>query len=124
MQAFYFFNLKKIFMFREGKGGRKRGRGTSMCGCLSRALLLGTVRYNPGMSPDWESNQRPFGLRAGTQSTEPHQPGLMEAFSRKQKLGSSGARMWMVGLRRGRSQEGAAGPLSAPQLRKHSGMVP
>ena len=26
------------------------------------------------MCPDWESNQQPFGLKAGTQSTEPHQP--------------------------------------------------
>ena len=29
---------------------------------------------NPGMRPDWESNWRPFGSQAGTQSTEPHQP--------------------------------------------------
>ena len=28
------------------------------------------------MCPDWESNQRPFGSQAGTQSTELHQPGL------------------------------------------------
>ena len=25
------------FIFREGKGGEKRGRETSMCGCLSHA---------------------------------------------------------------------------------------
>ena len=30
---------------------------------------------NPGMCPDWESHQRPFGPWAWTQSTEPHQPG-------------------------------------------------
>ena len=30
---------------------------------------------NPGMCSDWESNQQPFGFQAGTQSTEPHQPG-------------------------------------------------
>ena len=35
----YFFNL---FIFREGKGGRKRGRGTSTCGFLLRTPLLGT----------------------------------------------------------------------------------
>ena len=29
----------------------------------------------PGMCPDWESKQQPFGLQAGAQSTEPHQPG-------------------------------------------------
>ena len=37
------FVLKTLFIFREGKGGRKRGRETSMCGCLSRPPpLLGT----------------------------------------------------------------------------------
>ena len=32
----------------------------------------GDLSQNPGMCPDWESNQRPFGLQADTQSTEPH----------------------------------------------------
>ena len=36
----------------------------------------GNLAHNPGMCPDWESNQRPFGSQAGAQSTEPHQPGL------------------------------------------------
>ena len=36
----------------------------------------GDLACNPGMCPDWESNQRPFRSQAGTQSTEPHQPGL------------------------------------------------
>ena len=35
----------------------------------------GDLAHNPGMCPDWESNQRPFGSQASTQSTEPHQPG-------------------------------------------------
>ena len=30
---------------------------------------------NPGMCPDWESNQLPFGSQASTQSTEPQQTG-------------------------------------------------
>ena len=34
------------------------------------------VAYNPGMCPDWELNQQPFGSEAGTQSTQPHQPWL------------------------------------------------
>ena len=34
----------------------------------------GDLAHNPGMCPDWESNQQPFGLQAGTQYTEPHQP--------------------------------------------------
>ena len=34
------------------------------------------LAHNPGMCPDWESNQRSFGPQAGALSTEPHQPGL------------------------------------------------
>ena len=63
-----------FFIVREGKGGRKRGRETSMCGCLSRTPYWGPA-HNPGMCPDWESNQRSFGSQAGTQSTEPHHQG-------------------------------------------------
>ena len=37
----------------------------------------GDLARNPGMCPDWQSNQWPFGSQAGTQSTEPHQPGLI-----------------------------------------------
>ena len=36
----------------------------------------GDPAHNPGMCPDWEPNQWPLGSQAGTQSTEPHQPGL------------------------------------------------
>ena len=32
--------------------------------------------HNPGMCPDWELNQQPFGSQASAQSTERHQPGL------------------------------------------------
>ena len=31
---------------------------------------------NPGMCPDQEFNQRPFGFQDDIQPTEPHQPGL------------------------------------------------
>ena len=41
-----------------------------MCGCLQHTPYPG-----PGMYPVWELNQQPFGSQAGTQSTEPHQPG-------------------------------------------------
>ena len=36
----------------------------------------GNQAHNPGMCPDWESNQWPFGLWDDTQPTEPHQSGL------------------------------------------------
>ena len=32
---------------------------------------------NPVWCPDWESNLQPFGLQASTQSSEPHQLGLI-----------------------------------------------
>ena len=40
----------------------------------------GDLACNPGMCPDWELNGRPFGSQTGTQSTEPHQPGLEVVF--------------------------------------------
>ena len=36
---------------------------------------------NPGMCPDWESNQRHFGSQSSAQSTDSHQPGLFALFS-------------------------------------------
>ena len=42
--------------------------------------LSGDLARNPGMCPDWESNQRPFGSQVGAQSTEPHQLGLPVIF--------------------------------------------
>ena len=37
---------------------------------------MGDLACNPGMCPDWESNQQHFGSQASAQSIEPHQPGL------------------------------------------------
>ena len=52
-----------IYSFLErGKGRRKRGRETSICGCLSHAPLLGTWLATQACALDWESNWRPFGL--------------------------------------------------------------
>ena len=68
------FILRQRGREREREGERKGGRETSMCGCLSRTPT-GDLAPNPGMCPDWESNWQPFGLQAGYQSTEPHQPG-------------------------------------------------
>ena len=34
----------------------------------------GDPACNPGMCPDQELNQQPFGSQVNTQSTEPHQP--------------------------------------------------
>ena len=64
-----------FLFFREGKGGRKRGRETSVCCCLSWTPHQEAGPHNPGMCPDWEPNQWSFGLQSSAQSTEPHQPG-------------------------------------------------
>ena len=68
------------YLFLErGEGKEKeRERETSICGCLSHTPYRDLAR-NPGMYPDWESNQQPFGSQASTQSTEPHQPGQIVA---------------------------------------------
>ena len=42
---------------------------------VSCVTPTGGLARIPGMCPDWGSNQRPFGLQAGAQSTAPHQPG-------------------------------------------------
>ena len=65
--------LKILFLF-LGEGMGEEGGDTSMCGCLSHI-----PHWGPGPQPrhvPWLGiNQWPFGLPAGTQSTEPHQPG-------------------------------------------------
>ena len=61
-----------IYLFLERGEGRERGRETSIA---SHVPPTGDLAYNPGMHPDCELNQRPFGSQAGTQSTEPHRPG-------------------------------------------------
>ena len=38
---FFFQDFIYLFIFREGKGGRKRRRETSVCGCLSQAPFWG-----------------------------------------------------------------------------------
>ena len=82
-----------LFIFRERGRGRETGkrvregekhrdvRKTSIA-----ASCAPPVRYlarNPGVRPDWESNQQSFGLQASTQPTEPHQAGLGNVFLNK-----------------------------------------
>ena len=50
-----------------------------MCGCFS-PIPTGGLAHTAGMCPDWELNQQPFDLQAGTQCTEPQQPGLVLKF--------------------------------------------
>ena len=78
--AFFFFPRCYLFVFREKGREGEREREKHQWVVASRAPLTRDLAQNPGMCPDWELNWRPFGSQAGTQSTEPHQPGLDPAF--------------------------------------------
>ena len=70
-----------LFTFRErGREGEKHE-----CVVVSHAPPTGDLACNPGMHPDWESNQRPFGLQAGAPSAEPRQSGQDLYFNTKIK---------------------------------------
>ena len=72
-----FLKILFIYLFLEGGEGREKERERNINVWLPLAHpLLGDLFCNPGMCPDWESNQRPFGLQVSAQSTEPHWPGL------------------------------------------------
>ena len=66
-----------IYLFLErGEGDREKHccvRET----VASHMPLTRDLACNPGMCPNWESNQQPFSLQSSAQSTEPHQPGLI-----------------------------------------------
>ena len=74
---FLFFKKKYLFNFRErGREGGREGEKDQCVVASRRAPPTRDPACNPGMCPDRESNQRTFDSQAGTQSTEPHQPGL------------------------------------------------
>ena len=67
-----------IYLFLERGEGKESVR--YHCVVVSRVPSTGHLACNPGIHPDWESNQQPFGSQAHTQSTELHQPGLIFSF--------------------------------------------
>ena len=69
-----------FFLKREGKGRRKRGKETSMSGCLFTPCT-GDLVHNPRVCPDWESNPWPFGLQACAHSTELQGLGHSQSFA-------------------------------------------
>ena len=78
----FFLKVLFIYLFRErGREGEREGEkhrcvvASHWSGNINHAAPTGDLACNPGMCPDWESNQRPFGLQAGIQSTELRQPG-------------------------------------------------
>ena len=63
-------------MFRQRAREGERLGEKHQCVAASHTPPTGDVACNPDMCPDWVSNWRPFRSQSGTQSTEPHQPGL------------------------------------------------
>ena len=75
---FFFFFLKDFIYFIFRQSGREGEREEEKHQCVvafHTSPTRGLARY-PGMCPDSESNQQPFGLQACAQSSEPYQPGL------------------------------------------------
>ena len=73
-------NIFLIYLFLErGREGEREGE-KHQCVVVFQAPATGDLAHNPGICPDWELNQRPFGSASGAQSTEPHQPGPDVAF--------------------------------------------
>ena len=71
----YFIFFKDfIYLLLERGQGREKERDRNINVWLLIAHPSKDLARNTGMCPDWESNRRPFGSQAGTQSTEPHQP--------------------------------------------------
>ena len=68
------FLKKSLFIYfqRKGKRGRREKHQRVVA---SHVPPTGGLAHIPGMCPDQELNQRPFGSQAGAQSMEPHQPG-------------------------------------------------
>ena len=62
------FFLKRFysFIFRErGREGEREGE-KQQCVGASHMTLTGDLAHNPGMCPDWELNQWPFGSQASS----------------------------------------------------------
>ena len=68
------FFLRFYLCFLERREGERMGE-KHQCMVASYMPPSGDLPHNPGMCPDWEPNQRPFGSQARAQSTELHQPG-------------------------------------------------
>ena len=70
--AYEMFFKDVIYLSLERGREGERERKEYQCVVASRVPTTGDLACNPGMCPDWESNQRPFDLQASLQSTEPH----------------------------------------------------
>ena len=79
-----------MYLFLE----RGREEEKHQCVLASHMPPTGDLTRSPGMCSDWELNQRLFGSQAGTESTEPYQPGLFLSYNAAVALLSVGF-MWV-----------------------------
>ena len=71
-----------LFIYRKRRReGEREGEGYQCARDVQEKLSVpsytpptGDLAHNPGMCPNQESSQQPFGSQANTQSTEPPQP--------------------------------------------------
>ena len=59
-----------------GREGEREGE-KHQCVVASHTFPTVDLACNPGMCTAWELNRNPLVLKAGSQSTESHQPGLI-----------------------------------------------
>ena len=70
-----------IYLFLErGEGWEKERERNITVWLPLQCPLLGTWPATQACALDWELNRQRFGSQAGTQSTEPHQPGTFVHF--------------------------------------------
>ena len=65
-----------MYLFLEREGGREKERERNINRLSLTHAPARDQTHNPSMSPDWESNWRPFTLQDDAQPTEPHHSGL------------------------------------------------
>ena len=69
-----------IYLFLESSREGEREEEKHQCEVVFCTPLPGDPAWNPGVCPVWELSWQLFGLQAGTQSTELHNPGLYYIF--------------------------------------------
>ena len=92
-----FFKKDFIYLIIFREKGKEGEREKHRCVIASCAPPTGDLAHSPGVYPDWESNWRPFGSQAGTQSTEPHQPGGHTHFGQRIPIEYSQQSTWWCG---------------------------
>ena len=75
MGHFFFKKQCFIYLFLDRWGWKEKEGEKHQCVVASRVPPIGDLARNPGMRPDWESNQRFFDSQAHIQSTELYQSG-------------------------------------------------